>query len=167
MHIYLFYFIYNLIKSYSKTQSRCTRSLYMRSPITSNIRSKPIMIPQALTSNSYINIESEDNFIRVNNLHHVVIKTNLVHIKKIPHHIYSYRALHDKKQTNTTKSCIRNIHIDTSIKHLPRTFFKSHLCIGQVNSHTHNYTKQLPLSYPRQDLYFTSIVRFTLGKLYP
>ena len=45
------------------------------------------MTHQDLTSNSYINIASEENIIHVNNHHHVVIKTNLVHVRSIPHHI--------------------------------------------------------------------------------
>ena len=43
---------------------------------------------QALTSNSYINFVSEDKFIHVKqDLHRIVIKTNIVHIRTRAHHI--------------------------------------------------------------------------------
>ena len=46
------------------------------------------MRPQTITSNSYINIVSEENFIHVKkDLHHIFIKTNIVYIRTIPYHI--------------------------------------------------------------------------------
>ena len=71
--------------------------MFNRSPITSHTLSKPIIRPQALTYNSYINIASEDNFIHVNNLHHVFIKINLVYIRTRPHLRDLYHALHHNK----------------------------------------------------------------------
>ena len=120
------------------------------------------MRPQALKFNSYINFISEDTFIQVTqDVHHIVIKTNIVDITIRPHHIHLlghilcissqkldnyYKVMHKEKCTQSH-----------ALEHLTRTSLKSHLCNVNLKSHTSTYTMQLPQVFFIQVPYFTSV----------